>query len=285
MNVIDAHHHLWSAPGRVGWLAEPGHEVLRRPYSMADLHPLLQCEKVDGTVLVECGSGRHDELAVMLTVAAEYPEVLGVVGWVDTATGNVTTQIERAFAHPLADRWLMGLRIQAQSEPADHLEQPEAQEAAAALANRGRVLEIVARPQHLSGAAALARNQSRCRIVLDHAGKPDIAGDTDETFAQWRTVMADLASLPNIYVKLSGLVTEADWTSWTPDTLRPYVKVLLELFGARRLMVGSDWPACLLAADYHAVMEAARDCLDNISEEERHCLFGRTAIAVYGLQP
>lgn len=270
----------------MNWLAEPGFDVLRKPYEMSDLQPLLTHQKVHGTVLVENGSGDHDDLDNMLAAADEYPEILGVVGWVDTAgdpTG-VRVQIDRAFAHPLADRWLKGLRIQAQSEAADHLELPAARAAATALAERTKVLEIVCRPAHLAGAATLARQLPGCRIVLDHAGKPDIAGHTPESFDQWRAAIADLACAPNTYVKVSGLVTEARWHNWSVDDLKPYVATVVEHFGARRVMVGSDWPACLLAADYHAVMAAARDCLTASSLDDRQWMFGRTAVTIYGLQ-
>lgn len=252
---------------------------------MGDLQPLLQQERIDGTVLVEGGTGRHDELADMLTVASGYRQVLGVVGWVDTAAGDVDAQVKEAFAHPLADRWLKAMRIQAQNEPADHLEQTAAREAASALSDRGSVLEIVSRPEHLPAAVALARAVPQCRIVLDHAGKPDIAGHTEASFGAWRAAMAELASAPNVYVKVSGLVTEARWFTWTVDDLLPYVTALLDVFGAHRLMVGSDWPACLLAADYHAVMDAARSCLAGASAADQQWLFGLTAVSVYGLQP
>jgi len=281
---IDAHHHLWGDPGDLSWLQEPGHGPLRRPFDLPDLRPLLRSTGRLGTVLVESGTQRRDELDILLAAAEEYAEILGVVGWVDTRgpVTDVSDQVGLAFAHPLANRWLKGLRIQAQSESADHLTTPAAQAAAEELAARG-VLELVLRPEHLPGAADLARRSPSTTLVVDHAAKPTISSGTGPSFDTWRAGMEALADCPSTYVKISGLVTEADWARWTWRDLQPYVATLLELFGPDRLMLGSDWPVCLLAADYAEVFDAAERCLAQLSTAELDQVAGGTAQRVYHL--
>lgn len=284
--MIDAHHHLWSDPRRVPWIADPSFVPLQRSFEGSDWTTALP-DEVDGSVLVEAGTGDPEELATLLDLASSIPTVRGVVGWVDTSRtpDEVSRAVAADFARSGADRWLKGLRIQAQAHGADHLDGAPAQAAADLLATQGSVLEVVGRPQHLPSAARLARRIEGTYVVLDHAGKPDVKHGTAPDLRAWRDAMQQLARVPSSVVKISGLVTEANWSRWTPDDLRPYVESLLELFGPQRLMFGSDWPVCLLAAPYTRVLEATLDCLRDVDDDDRADVMGGTATRVYDLAP
>ncbi|MFF4272918.1 amidohydrolase family protein [Streptomyces sp. NPDC001536] len=252
--TVDAHHHLWDLAVRdQDWIA--GDSPIRRDFTMADLAPEAAAAGVDRTVLVQT-----------ITVAEETPEFLeladthdliaGVVGWTDLTRPDIADELARLRELP-GGRYLKGIRHQVQGEPDPRwLLRPDVRRGLAAVAGAGLVYDLLVLPHQLPACVEAAASLPQLTLVLDHLGKPPIASGTLEP---WATDLRALAAHPNTVAKLSGLVTEADPTTWTVDDLRPYTDVALDAFGPDRLMFGSDWPVCRLAAPYGEVLDAARE--------------------------
>ncbi|GAA0481564.1 amidohydrolase [Paractinoplanes deccanensis] len=270
--IVDAHHHLWTAD--YAWLQDPSLERIRRDYTVDDLRAALRAAGVDRTVLVEAGRGDDAETAEFLRTALETPEIAGVVGWASLASPRLAETIERHRAGP-GGHLLAGIRDQVQAHGPDHLDGLHA--GLAAVAAAGLVNELVVRSDQLPSVARAAAAFPDSTFVLDHLGKPAIAGGA---LAEWRALIAPVAARPNVVAKLSGLVTEADPGTWTAADLRPYVATAVELFGTDRLMFGSDWPVCELAAGYTEVKDALVETLGGTPED----VFGGTAVSTYRLE-
>jgi L-fuconolactonase len=277
---IDAHHHLWRLDRGYRWLDAPELAPIRRDFQVADLREALSSAGVDRTVLVEAGRESAGEVTEFLALAEATPEIAGVVGWVDLTAPDLAATLAGHRAGP-GGRWLVGVRSQVQHQPdPDYLRRADVQAGLAIVAEAGLAFDLVVRADQLPGAAAAAAAVPECRLVLDHLGKPAIAaGELD----RWRSLVAPLARAPQAAAKLSGLVTEADWATWTVADLRPYVATALELFGPDRLMFGSDWPVCLLAASYRRVVDALADALGPLSPAETAAIWSGTATRVYRL--
>ena len=282
--MIDAHHHLWSLEAHdYSWLEEPFYAAVRRDFGLADLAPELAAAGVERTVLVEAGSGEPAETAGFLSLAAASAGVVaGVVGTVDLRSPALADVLDGYAAHPSA-HLLAGVRDQVQgiTDPGFFTD-TRVHAALAAVAGRGLAYDLVVRPDQLPGCATLAHAVPQLGFVLDHLGKPDVAAGA-AGLARWRTALAPLAACRNTTAKLSGLVTEADVAHWTPADLRPFVETAVELFGPDRLMFGSDWPVCLVAATYPQVVGALRAALPPLSPDEIAAVFGGTAQRVYRL--
>jgi L-fuconolactonase len=277
--IIDAHHHLWTVDGGYTWLDEPGLEPIRRTFTPAMLRAELAATGVDRTVLVEGGRCDRAEAADLLRLAAETPEIAGVVAWLDPATEDVADTLAAYRALPGGER-LVGVRAQVQAEATDYLDRADVRRGLAEVGAAGLVFDLVVRADQLASAVRVARALPEVRFVLDHLGKPLIrAGE----LSGWSAVIADLAAAPNTYAKLSGLVTEADHDRWTVADLRPYVREAVAAFGPGRLMFGSDWPVCLLAATYGEVHAALVEALGPVAEPDARAIFGETAAAAYRL--
>ena len=280
--MIDAHHHLWSLGAHdYSWLDEPVYAPVRRDFGLADLAPELAAAGVHRTVLVEAGSGEPAETEEFLTLAAASGGlVAGVVGTVELRSSSLTDVLDRYAAHPAA-HLLLGVRDQVQGiADAGFFTSADVRAGLAAVARRGLAYDLVVRADQLPGCVALARAVPGLRFVLDHLGKPGIAAGVP-TLASWRAALAPLAACPNTTAKLSGLVTEADPAHWTPDDLRPFVETAVELFSPARLMFGSDWPVCLVAATYAEVVGAVRAALPPLRPAELAEVLGGTAARVY----
>ncbi|MFK0292296.1 amidohydrolase family protein [Streptomyces sp. NPDC090442] len=272
---LDAHHHLWDLTRRdQPWMAGPWAAPIRRNYAPADLAPHLAAHDIAGTVLVQSSSSA-EETAELLAVAAGDGPVRGVVGWADLTAAA----LEDALAALPAG--LVGLRHQVQDEPdPDWLGRPDVRRGLRTLAARGLVYDLLVTPRELPAAHAVARALPDLSFVLDHAAKPPIAGGR---WQPWADALTDLARLPNVTCKLSGLVTEADWSAWRSPQLLPYARHVLAAFGPDRVMFGSDWPVCTLAASYAEVVALAETATDHLTGPERAAVFGGTALRVYGL--
>jgi L-fuconolactonase len=277
--VVDAHQHFWD-PARADYPWMTGAAArLRRPYGPADLEPHLRACGVDWTIAVQA---RMDvaETHELLEVAAGADFVAGVVGWVDLAGPDVAGALAELRAAPGGSR-LVGIRHQVHDEAdAAWLLRPEVQRGLAAVGDAGLVYDLLVRTRELPAAVETARRHPGLRFVVDHLAKPPIAsGEIDE----WAAAMAPFAALGHVSCKLSGMVTEADPATWTPATLEPYVRHVLDLFGPGRCMFGSDWPVCTLVAPYERVVAALEQCLRGLAEADRASVFGATAIRVYRL--
>ncbi|GAA1846492.1 amidohydrolase family protein [Asanoa iriomotensis] len=279
--IVDAHHHLWAADAGYTWLDAPDLAPINRTFTPAMLTAELAAAGVARSVLVEGGRCDTDEAAVLLGHAADTPEIAGVVAWADPASPELASTLAGFRALPGGDR-LVGIRAQVQGEDLDYLDRTDVRAGLATIGAAGLAFDLVVRVDQLASAARAADALPSVRFVLDHLGKPRIMAGA-EGLAEWRAAIAPLASCPNVAAKLSGLVTEADWQRWTVDDLRPYASSALEFFGAERLMLGSDWPVCLLAGDYGAVRSAMLTALGGLTATERAAILGDTASRVYRL--
>jgi L-fuconolactonase len=268
--IIDAHHHLWDVSRGYRWLDDL--PAINRSFTVADLREVLGANGVDRTVLVEAGRCDPAETTEFLAFATETPEIAGVVGWCDLAAPDLPT-------HPL----LVGARSQVQAETDErYLARPEVRRGLQALADRDLAFDLVVRVDQLRACAAAAEATPSLTFVLDHLGKPSIR-DGAAGLAAWRAALTPVSEQPNVYAKLSGLVTEADPLTWRPVDLYPFIDTALELFGPHRLMFGSDWPVCLLAATYEQVLEALGTNLNSLTTAERGEIFSGTATRAYRL--
>ncbi|GIG92180.1 amidohydrolase family protein [Plantactinospora endophytica] len=280
--IVDAHHHLWRIEDGYGWLDAPELAPIRRSFQPGDLVAELTLAGIDRTVLVEGGRCDTAEAEILLGYAADCPAIAGVVAWADPADPELAETITGYRRLP-GGELLVGIRpqVQAETDPG-YLDRPEVRRGLRTIAEAGLAFDVVCRADQLSAVARVAREVPELRFVLDHLGKPAIR-DGAAGLAAWSGPVAELAAAPNVTAKLSGLVTEADWARWLPADLRPFVAEAVRLFGPARLMFGSDWPVCRLAAGYGAVLAALIEVLPPLSTAERSAVFGETAVRTYRL--
>jgi L-fuconolactonase len=277
---IDAHHHFWD-PARYTypWMAGAAMDPVRRAFTPGDLRGPLDQEHIDGTVLVQTLSS-VPETREFLQIAAATDFVHGVVGWVDLTSPSVADDLDALLDGP-GGRWLTGIRHQVHDEPdPDWLARADVRRGLAAVQGRGLAYDLLVRARELPAAIDTVQEFPGLRFVLDHIAKPRIADGHDDL---WSQRMPALAAQPNVTVKLSGMVTEADWVTWSPDDLRPFVSQVVGWFGVERVMFGSDWPVCLLAAPYQAVLSGLLDALPALSSAELDQLLGTNAHRIYQL--
>jgi L-fuconolactonase len=277
--IVDAHHHFWD-PTRAEypWMTDELASI-RRPFGPEDLRPLLAATGIERTVLVQTLSSL-EESADFLATAADEPFIAGVVGWVNLRHPGVGDQIAELRAGPGGDR-LVAIRHQVHDEEnPEWLKRQDVRRGLSAVESAGLAFDLLVRTRELPAAVETVRARPGQRFVLDHIAKPPIASRRLEP---WRARIHRLAELPNVVCKLSGMVTEADWKTWTTDDLRPYAREVIEAFGPGRLLFGSDWPVCLVAATYERVVSTAHELVADLSEPEQERIFGGTAAEIYGL--
>ncbi len=277
MTIVDAHHHVWDLSVRdQDWITGPELRPLRRNFTVVDLAPEARAAGVDRTVLVQTVTVA-EETPEFLALAAEHDLIAGVVGWTDLTRPDVADELARLRELP-GGRYLKGIRHQVQGEADPQwLLRADVRRGLAAVAEAGLVYDLVVLPHQLPACVGAAAALPELTFVLDHLGKPPIASGEREP---WETAVRSLAALSNTVCKVSGMVTEADPASWTVADLRPYAGVVLDAFGPDRLMFGSDWPVCTLAASYGQVLDTARE-LTAMSDPRQ--IFGATATRVYDL--
>jgi L-fuconolactonase len=267
---IDAHQHFWRYnPRDYEWI-DDSMSNLRRDFLPSDLKPELDRADFDTCVAVQA---QHtlEETNWLLRLAAESSFIAGVVGWVDLGASNVREQLATLARNPK----LLGVRHVLQAEPDDRfMMHPDFLRGIAALEEFDLTYDILIFPRHLPVAVELVQRFPRQRFVLDHLAKPLIKTHTLEP---WATDIGNLAKFSNVFCKLSGMVTEANWKAWKPEHFRPYLEVALESFGPERLMIGSDWPVCNVAASYSQVISLVTDFLQQYPSEARESIMGGTA--------
>jgi L-fuconolactonase len=274
--IVDAHQHFWTAD--YAWLVDASLARIRRDYTMADLRPHLQASGVDRTVLVEAGRAEAAETTEFLALAARTREIAGVVGWASLTDPHLADTITGHFAGE-GGHLLVGIRDQVQGQVDDFLDQPSVRAGLATVAGLGLVNELVVRVSQLASVARAAEALPGSRFVLDHLGKPEVVAGADG-LARWRAAVAPVAAQANVVAKLSGLVAEADHDGWIVEDLRPFVDSAVELFGTGRLMFGSDWPVCEVAASYEQVKDAVVAILGGTPSD----VFADTAVSTYELE-
>jgi L-fuconolactonase len=272
---IDAHQHFWHYdPVRDGWITEEM-SVLKRDFLPHELEALLDGSGMDGTVAVQADQS-ETETRFLLGLAEDHPSILGVVGWVDLRSPDLPERLERLSRF----RRLRGVRHIAQAESDDFLTRQEVISGIGMLRDFQLTYDILVYPRQLPAALTLVHALPDQPFVLDHMAKPLIGRGVTEP---WATQVRELASHPRVWCKISGLVTEADWARWRPDEFRPYLDLVFDAFGPHRLMFGSDWPVCLLAAEYRQVVELIETYAEQLPTPERGALFGGNAADFYGL--
>ncbi len=276
---IDAHQLFWD-PARFEYpRLSSDLAPLRQAFGPDQLRPILAREDISGTVVVQA-LPTLEETRHLLSVAATEPFVAGVIGWVDLDAGHVTEQIERLRSAP-GGEFLVGLRHPTCSEPdPEWLLRDEVQRGLAAVRSAELAFDLHVCTRELPAALMVSRNHPGLRFIIDHVAAPPIAsGD----LSAWGRAILPLAELPNVSVKISGLVTEADWHTWSIDDLRHPIELAVDAFGSARLMLGSDWPRCLLAGSYSDAMDSCRYLLAELPAHEQDAIRGGTAISVYRL--
>jgi L-fuconolactonase len=277
--IIDAHQHFWQLdkPFQYGWLHTPEHAAICRSYLPSDLKTHLNACGINKSVFVQT---QHDvaENRWVLELAEQNDFIAGVVGWVDLASEECESQLAEFKDHPK----FVGIRHVVQDEPnEDFIVQPQILRGLKVLQKHKVPYDLLFYIQHLKHAATLGAELPELPMVIDHLAKPKIR---DQITTGWIDDLKAAAKFPNIFCKLSGMVTEANWETWKPADLKPYVEAVLEAFGPDRCMYGSDWPVCELAGSYEQVYNALVEVLGPISDSERTAIFGGTAQKFYGLK-
>ncbi len=273
---IDAHQHFWSYnPGEYGWIG-PSAQVLRRDFLPVDLQRVTASANIQGVVSVQARQNL-EETNWLLELAHWHAWIRGVVGWLPLTAPDAAAHIATAAAHPK----LKAVRHVLQDESDDHyLLREDFNRGIRLLGRHNLAYDLLIFERHLPQTITFVDQHPNQIFVLDHLAKPRIKERIQEP---WRKLITDLAARPNVYCKLSGIITEADHQHWTPADLHPYLQTALNAFGPRRLMFGSDWPVCLLAGDYLRWTRTVEDFIAPLAPAERNRIMGETAIEAYRL--
>jgi L-fuconolactonase len=272
---IDAHQHFWQySPQTHPWI-DDSMAVLQRDFLPEHLAPLLAASGCDACIAVQA---RQDETETrwLLELAEQHDFIRGVVGWVDLRADDVRDRLRALAAHPR----LRGVRHVVQDEPDGFMARDDLRRGIAALAEFGLTYDILIYAPQLGAAVDLTVAFPDQPFVLDHIGKPDIRSGA---FDAWARGIAALSRQRNVWCKLSGMVTEADWSAWSPEDFAPYIDTIFDWFGPERTMVGSDWPVCTLAGAYEDVMAVAMDRIARLAPDDRAAVLGDNAARFYGI--
>lgn len=275
---LDAHQHFWRYDAEAyPWIGRDM-DCLRRDFQPDDLKPLLDAAGVDGCIAVQARACER-ETDQLLMLAARYPWIHAVVGWVDLCAGDLEQSLERWSEAKV----LRGFRHQLQDEssPREFMQNPAFNRGLATLQRQGLVYEMLIKATDLGAATRLCQLHDQHHLVLDHLAKPDVQA---KDLRAWAAQLAPLAALPHVSCKLSGLITEAHWQDWQSAQLTPYLETALHLFGPERLMFGSDWPVCLLAGHYTDTYRLVDSVLHSLSTTQQAAIWGGNACAVYGIE-
>jgi L-fuconolactonase len=256
---LDSHQHFWRySPTEHTWMTDQM-QALKQDFLPDDLKPLLDSIQFDGCIAVQARQSL-EETRWLLELAEQYPFIKGVVGWVDLRSANLSEQLQRFARHPK----LVGVRHVVHDEPDEHfMLLPQFRRGIAQLLDFNLTYDLLLFPKHLKVAAQLVKEFPQQPFVLDHLAKPKIA---ERLLSPWKEDLHQLATFPNVFCKLSGMVTETNWKQWHPADFHLYLEVALEAFGPTRLMIGSDWPVCTLSGDYESVMNIAANYISNQSK-------------------
>lgn len=275
MLKIDAHQHFWEFdPIRDAWIDDTM-KVIQRDFLPEDLMPILSENGIDACVAIQAEQSEI-ETAFLLKLAAENTKVQGVVGWVDL----VDPDVEESLAHFAENPNFKGVRHIAQVEADDFFLRKEMQRGIDLLAKYGLTYDLLVYAHQLPAAIKLVRQFPNQRFVLDHIAKPKISQGISKN---WKRNIKILASYPNVYCKLSGMVTETTNFNWQQNDFRPFIDLILAAFGVNRLMYGSDWPVCLLAASYQEQLTIVQDYIATFSEQEQAKIMGENTVEFYNL--
>ncbi len=276
MRKIDAHQHFWKYdPQRLSWISDDM-QILQQDYLPPTLKTEMDKAGFDACIAVQA-SQSEAETDFLLDLAAQYDFINGVVGWLDLCDPNVRSRLAHYAQFPK----LCGIRHIIHDEADDcFMLRPDFMRGVKMLADFNLAYDILIVEKHLPATLQFVSYLPECRLVVDHIAKPKIRL---AELSPWEENIRSLAKYPNVYCKLSGMVTEADRQAWKPADFKPYLDVIFESFGADRLMIGSDWPVCLLAGNYEEVMAIVEDYMEHFSAEDKAKVFGQNAIDFYKL--
>jgi len=272
---IDSHQHYWHFnTADYGWMGE-NMSVIKRDFLPTDLLPELKSIDFDGSVAVQARQSL-EETNWLLQLADEHPHIKGVVGWLDLQSEQAEEQIAAFAKHPKA----AGVRhVIHDEEDLDFMLRPAFIRGVQLLEKYDLVYDILIFPTHLANTIEFVKQFSDKQIfVVDHIAKPLIK---DGIVSPWKEDIVALAKFPNVYCKVSGMVTEADWNTWKPENIRPYLDVIMDAFGPERILIGSDWPVCLVAGKYSEVMQVVTDYISTFTEKEQALMLGENAAKAY----
>lgn len=275
---IDSHQHYWHFnTADYGWMGE-NMSVIKRDFLPADLLPELKSIDFDGSVAVQARQSL-EETNWLLQLAEEHPHIKGVVGWLDLQSEQAEEQITAFAKHPKA----VGVRhVIHDEEDIDFMLRPAFIRGVQLLEKYDLAYDILIFPKHLTNTIEFVKQFSdKQTFVVDHIAKPLIK---DGIVSPWKEDIAALAKFPNVYCKVSGMVTEADWNTWTPENIRPYLDVVMDAFGSERILIGSDWPVCLVAGKYSEVMQVVTDYISTFTEKEQALMLGENAAKAYKIK-
>ncbi len=274
--TIDSHQHFWSYNSvEYPWITDRLSRI-RRDYLPPDLEIELSKLRLGGSIAVQARQSL-EESRWLLTLADRHSSIRGVVGWVDLRSEQVADQLAEFAKHPK----FVGVRHVVQDEPDDQfMLRPNFLRGLGTLKGFNLTYDLLLYPKHLPAAIKLVEQLPQQPFVLDHIAKPLIHAGA---ISPWNDHIKDLAQFPNVYCKVSGLVTEARWSEWKPEDFRPYLDVVYEAFGEDRLMFGSDWPVCLLSGNYEQVVGIVHDYLSVFPESAQRKIMGENAAQVYGI--
>jgi L-fuconolactonase len=276
MMRLDSHQHFWKYnPAHQVWMTDEM-AVLRRDHLPDELKPLLQAIQFDGTIAVQARQ-MVEETEWLLELADEHDFIKGVVGWVDLRSPHLREQLEKYASH----RKLVGVRHVVHDEPDDQfMLRPEFRRGIAQLCEFGLTYDLLLFPKHLPVAVQLVTEFRNQPFVLDHIAKPGIR---EGRVSPWKEDLQRLAESPNVFCKLSGLVTEAKWRQWRAEDFHRYLDLVTAAFGTERVMIGSDWPVCTLSGDYRSTMRIVMDYAEQFAPGARDGILGGNGARFYGL--
>jgi L-fuconolactonase len=278
---VDAHHHVWDllAVRDQPWMVPDTMAPIRRSFGIDEFAAEARSNGVDSSVVVQTAAD-VTETEELLDLAAASTLVGGVVGWVDVGATDVGDQLDRLLARPSGSS-LVGIRSLAEYQPDPAwLARPAVLAGLREVARRGLCNDLLVLPHQLTAAVIATREVTESRFVLDHLSKPQIAAGVYQT---WADELSALARNGNVSAKISGLVTEANWSTWTPSDIRPYVDHALSVFGSDRVIFGSDWPVCTLTASYRRIVDLADQFIDELSPAEQAAVLSANATKIYAL--
>jgi L-fuconolactonase len=275
--ILDSHQHFWRYDSqRHSWITDDM-AVIRRDFLPEDLHPLYTSNGIEGCIAVQAEQSEAEN-DFLIGLAKEHSFIKGVIGWVDLKSPTVRESLEKYAAFPI----MKGVRHIVQGEPdPNFLLRTDFKNGIRQLADFDHTYDILVLPHQLGAVLEFVRAFPEQRFVLDHIGKPYIK---DGFYDGWATLMKAIGSCENVSCKISGMVTEADFGNWTMEQLKPYVELVLESFGAERTMYGSDWPVCLVAADYDRVLQIAKTFAGALSKSEQELFWYKNAATFYKIQ-
>lgn len=274
--TIDSHQHFWIYEAEKHAWIDDDMKVIRKNFLPEDLKLVYQANGVDGCVAVQADQTLA-ETDFLLDLAEKNDFIKGIVGWVDLRASDIDTVLKHYSAFPK----LKGFRHVVQGE-ADHnfMLRPDFLNGIAALEKYNFTYDILIFPHQLGAALELVRRFPNQKFVIDHIAKPYIK---DGFYDGWATLMKAISEYPNVYCKLSGMTTEADYNNWTPEQIEPYMQLVLDAFGANRILFGSDWPVCLVAGNYTKTKELVTNFIAKLSSQEQAAIMGGNAMQFYNL--